>query len=137
MTCLDADIVALFKKRVHDMAGVTPGVKVFLDGERIKIKNFEEYCALYLKSVCARAGVGAVCVCVCKCACACVCVCVCMNGEVLRALPPTGRRRERARDTHASAHMHASTRARSHTHTHTPLRAGDWRIEPHGWCTYV
>ena len=72
MTCLDADIVALFKKRVHDMAGVTPGVKVFLDGERIKIKNFEEYCALYLKSVCARAGVGAVCVCVCKCACACV-----------------------------------------------------------------
>jgi DNA topoisomerase-2 len=50
MSCLDADAVGLFKKRVHDMAGVTPGVKVFLDDERIKIKNFEEYCNLYLRS---------------------------------------------------------------------------------------
>ena len=48
MTHLDADIVALMKKRVHDMAGCTPGVKVFLQGERIKIKTFEDYCNMYL-----------------------------------------------------------------------------------------
>jgi DNA topoisomerase-2 len=51
MSHLDADIVALMKKRVHDMAGCTPGVKVFLQGERIKVKNFEEYCNMYLNGI--------------------------------------------------------------------------------------
>jgi hypothetical protein len=37
---------------------VTPGVKVFLDDERIKIKNFEEYCNLYLKSVGSQSETG-------------------------------------------------------------------------------
>ena len=31
--------------------GCTPGVKVFLQEERLKVKNFEEYCKLYLASV--------------------------------------------------------------------------------------
>ena len=33
------------------LLGVTPGVKVFLDDERIKIKDFAGYCDLYLQSM--------------------------------------------------------------------------------------
>ncbi|KAJ3018452.1 DNA topoisomerase 2 [Thoreauomyces humboldtii] len=51
MTELDNDIVALLTKRVYDMAGVVKNVKVYLNDERIKIKNFKEYVKLYLDSV--------------------------------------------------------------------------------------
>jgi hypothetical protein len=40
MTTLDNDIVALMTKRVYDIAGCNPNVKVHLNGERINIKNF-------------------------------------------------------------------------------------------------
>ena len=40
MTTLDSDIVALMTKRVYDIAGCNPNVKVHLNGERINIKNF-------------------------------------------------------------------------------------------------
>eukprot|EP00960_Hanusia_phi_P033439 750458-Hanusia_phi.AAC.1 len=50
MVHLDVDTVALMKKRVYDMAGTVPGVKVFLKDQRIKIKTFEDYCKLYLSS---------------------------------------------------------------------------------------
>ncbi|EKX38687.1 hypothetical protein GUITHDRAFT_158481 [Guillardia theta CCMP2712] len=50
MVHLDVDTVALMKKRVYDMAGTIPGVKVFLKDQRIKIKTFEDYCKLYLSS---------------------------------------------------------------------------------------
>jgi DNA topoisomerase-2 len=49
MTELDADIEALFQKRAYDMAGVVPNVKVFLNGERIKVKGFKQYVDLYVK----------------------------------------------------------------------------------------
>jgi DNA topoisomerase-2 len=45
---LDDDIVALLKKRVYDLAGCVKNVKVFLNGERLKIKNFKEYALMYL-----------------------------------------------------------------------------------------
>ncbi|KAI8823024.1 DNA topoisomerase, partial [Fimicolochytrium jonesii] len=48
---LDDDIIAVLTKRVYDIAGVLPGVKVTLNKERIKIKNFKEYVKLYLDSV--------------------------------------------------------------------------------------
>ncbi|KAJ3158974.1 DNA topoisomerase 2 [Geranomyces michiganensis] len=51
MTELDDDIVALLARRVYDIAGVVANVKVFLNDERIKIKNFKEYVGLYLDSV--------------------------------------------------------------------------------------
>ncbi|KAJ1557566.1 DNA topoisomerase 2 [Nowakowskiella sp. JEL0078] len=51
LTELDDDIVALFKKRVYDIAGCIRGVKVFLNDERIKIKDFKDYVDLYLESV--------------------------------------------------------------------------------------
>ena len=51
MTELDDDIVALFEKRVFDMAGVTPKtVSVYLNGKKIKVKNFEDYIRMYLEA---------------------------------------------------------------------------------------
>ncbi|KAI8620983.1 DNA topoisomerase [Chytriomyces sp. MP71] len=44
---LDDDISALFKKRAYDLAGCIPGVKVFLNDQRIKIKSFKEYIDLF------------------------------------------------------------------------------------------
>jgi hypothetical protein len=46
---LEGDTVALMKKRVLDVAGVLGrGVKVFLNGERVPVRNFSEYVDLYL-----------------------------------------------------------------------------------------
>ena len=45
-------MVALFRKRAYDVAGTTPGLKVFLDGKRISFsaKNpFKDYCEMYTK----------------------------------------------------------------------------------------
>jgi DNA topoisomerase-2 len=48
MQKLDQDIVDLMKKRVYDIAGVLGGrVKVYLDGKRIEVASFAEYCELY------------------------------------------------------------------------------------------
>ena len=49
MDSFDDDIESLFKKRVYDLAGCIPGVKVFLNDERIKIKGFRPYIDMYLK----------------------------------------------------------------------------------------
>jgi len=46
---IDADFEALLKKRVYDMSGCVKDIKVFLNDERIKVKNFKQYCELYLK----------------------------------------------------------------------------------------
>ncbi|KAF9943264.1 DNA topoisomerase 2 [Mortierella alpina] len=48
MECIDADLEALLKKRAYDMAGCVKGVKVYLNGERIKIKSFKEYIEMYI-----------------------------------------------------------------------------------------
>ena len=46
---LDNDIVALFEKRVFDMAGITPkNVSVYLNGKKLKVKNFQDYIRMYL-----------------------------------------------------------------------------------------
>ncbi|KAG8994735.1 DNA topoisomerase 2 [Tulasnella sp. JGI-2019a] len=50
MQSMDPDTVALLKKRVYDMAGTVKGVKVVLNGERLKVKDFKTYCEMYLKS---------------------------------------------------------------------------------------
>lgn len=48
MSSLDDDIVALFKKRVYDVAGVTDkSLRVYLNDEKISIKSFPEYVSLY------------------------------------------------------------------------------------------
>src|SRR6266496_6204662 len=48
MTQFDDDIIALLKKRVYDMVACVKDVKVFLNDERLKLKNFKEYMQLYL-----------------------------------------------------------------------------------------
>lgn len=47
MTHLDDDIVSLLKKRVYDIAGISAGLKVFLNGKKLPIKSFKDYVALY------------------------------------------------------------------------------------------
>jgi DNA topoisomerase-2 len=50
MESLDADFEAVVKRRVYDMAGCVKGVKVDLNGERIKIKSFKQYVEMYVSS---------------------------------------------------------------------------------------
>ncbi|EEA06619.1 DNA gyrase/topoisomerase IV, A subunit family protein [Cryptosporidium muris RN66] len=45
----DGDILSLLYKRVYDIAG-TSGVKVYLNGSLLPIKDFKSYTLLYLKS---------------------------------------------------------------------------------------
>jgi DNA topoisomerase II len=47
MTNFDHDLVCLFTKRVYDLAGCVKNIKVFLNGERLSVKNFKQYTELY------------------------------------------------------------------------------------------
>jgi DNA topoisomerase-2 len=51
MDGMDDDFEGLVKRRIYDMAGTIRGVKVKLNGERLKIKNFEEYMSMYTKAI--------------------------------------------------------------------------------------
>lgn len=51
MDTIDDDTVGLLKKRVYDMSGTVKDVKVFLNDERLKIKNFKQYVDMYVTSV--------------------------------------------------------------------------------------
>lgn len=42
MVDIDDDTFSLLTKRVYDMAGTVKGVKVFLDGTRIKVDSFKK-----------------------------------------------------------------------------------------------
>ena len=51
MDKLDDDIIALFQKRVYDMAGITPkSVSVYLNGKKINVKDFEDYIQMFIDS---------------------------------------------------------------------------------------
>lgn len=45
------DVEALLFRRVYDMAGTVKGVKVHLNGEQLKLKDFKAYCDLFAKSI--------------------------------------------------------------------------------------
>ncbi|ESA42913.1 hypothetical protein GE21DRAFT_5916 [Neurospora crassa] len=47
---IDDDLEALLYRRVYDMAGTVSGVKVWLNGEHLKL-NFKTYCGLYAKAI--------------------------------------------------------------------------------------
>lgn len=49
MDKFDEDIISLFTKRVYDMAGILNDCSVFLNGNKIAINNFSEYCKQYLQ----------------------------------------------------------------------------------------
>jgi DNA topoisomerase-2 len=47
MIGIDDDIEALMKKRVYDLCATVKDIKVFLNDERLKIRNFRQYIDLY------------------------------------------------------------------------------------------
>ncbi|XP_018314763.1 DNA topoisomerase 2 isoform X2 [Mycetomoellerius zeteki] len=49
MQSLDDDIVSLMSRRAYDVAASTKGVKVFLNGTRVPVKNFKDYVDFYIK----------------------------------------------------------------------------------------
>jgi len=49
MTELDKDTVALLSRRAYDVAASAKGVKVYLNGKRIPIKNFKDYVDCFIK----------------------------------------------------------------------------------------
>ncbi|KAI9674189.1 MAG: DNA topoisomerase 2 [Caeruleum heppii] len=51
MDGMDDDFEALVKRRVYDMAGTNKGVKVFLNGEKVKIRDFKQYMEMYVKAI--------------------------------------------------------------------------------------
>ncbi|EFY87581.1 DNA topoisomerase 2 [Metarhizium acridum CQMa 102] len=51
---IDDDLEALLYRRVYDMAGTVHGVRVYLNGEQIKLRDFKAYCDLYAKSIAAE-----------------------------------------------------------------------------------
>ena len=52
MDKLDDDTIALFIKRVYDMAGCTPkSVTVYLNNEKLPIKNFQDYILMYTNAI--------------------------------------------------------------------------------------
>ena len=54
MTSIDDDTVSLLKKRVFDLAGTTKDVRVYLDGEKLKVKGFKQYVEMYVNSAAAE-----------------------------------------------------------------------------------
>ncbi|KOS14543.1 dna topoisomerase ii [Malassezia pachydermatis] len=57
MDSIDADTEALLMKRVYDMAGTVRGIKVYLNGERLKIRNFKQYVEMYVQAIQEISGV--------------------------------------------------------------------------------
>lgn len=60
MQGMDDDFEALVKRRVYDLAGTSRGVKVWLNGERIKVNSFKKYMEMYTKAIKAERGEEAV-----------------------------------------------------------------------------
>ncbi|KAF2739643.1 type II DNA topoisomerase [Polyplosphaeria fusca] len=56
MTGMDDDFVALVKRRTYDIAGTVRGVKVSLNGERIKTGTFAKYMEMYTKAIAREQG---------------------------------------------------------------------------------
>ncbi|KAK7059215.1 DNA topoisomerase 2 [Paramarasmius palmivorus] len=55
MDGIDDDTASLLRRRVYDLAGTVKDVKVYLNDQRLKIKNFKEYVNMYLNSANAQA----------------------------------------------------------------------------------
>jgi DNA topoisomerase-2 len=51
MDGIDDDFEALVKRRTYDMAGTLRGIKVYLNGDRIKVNSFAKYMEMYTKAI--------------------------------------------------------------------------------------
>ncbi|KAH6633212.1 DNA topoisomerase [Boeremia exigua] len=56
MDGIDEDFEALIKRRTHDMAGTLRGVKVYLNGDRVKVTSFAKYMEMYTKAISREQG---------------------------------------------------------------------------------
>ncbi|KAF2204575.1 type II DNA topoisomerase [Delitschia confertaspora ATCC 74209] len=56
MEAMDDDFEALVKRRVYDMAGTLKGIKVYLNGDRVKINGFAKYMEMYTKAIAKEQG---------------------------------------------------------------------------------
>ncbi|ORY13026.1 DNA topoisomerase [Clohesyomyces aquaticus] len=56
MTGMDDDFEALVKRRVYDMAGTLRGIKVYLNGDRLKVTSFAKYMEMYTKAISSEQG---------------------------------------------------------------------------------
>lgn len=56
MDKMDDDFESILKRRVYDMAGCSHDVKVYLNGERIKIRNFKHYVEMYANAIARESG---------------------------------------------------------------------------------
>ncbi|KAH7135608.1 DNA topoisomerase [Dendryphion nanum] len=56
MSGIDDDFVALVKRRTYDIAGTLRGIKVYLNGTRLKISRFDKYMEMYTKAISADQG---------------------------------------------------------------------------------
>ncbi|KAL2266989.1 hypothetical protein VTJ83DRAFT_4266 [Remersonia thermophila] len=52
---IDDDLEALIYRRTYDMAGTVSGVKVYLNGDQLKV-NFKSYCEMYAKAIAMERG---------------------------------------------------------------------------------
>lgn len=48
---IDDDLESLLYRRIYDLAGTVKGVKVYLNNDQIKLKDFRAYCELYAKAI--------------------------------------------------------------------------------------
>jgi DNA topoisomerase-2 len=56
MDGIDDDFEALIKRRTYDMAGTLRGIKVYLDGTRVKVASFAKYMEMYTKAISREQG---------------------------------------------------------------------------------
>lgn len=56
MDGMDDDFEGLVKRRIYDMAGTLHGIKVYLNGTRIKISKFQKYMEMYTKAIRSEQG---------------------------------------------------------------------------------
>ncbi|KAF2830698.1 type II DNA topoisomerase [Ophiobolus disseminans] len=56
MDGIDDDFEALIKRRTYDMAGTLRGIKVYLNGDRIKVATFAKYMEMYTKAISREQG---------------------------------------------------------------------------------
>ncbi|GAA5906736.1 DNA topoisomerase 2 [Sporobolomyces salmoneus] len=58
MQDFDKDTVSLLQKRVYDMAGITKGVKVFLNGKKLAVRNFKAFVEMFANGINEVASTG-------------------------------------------------------------------------------
>ncbi|KAK9351110.1 DNA topoisomerase [Lipomyces doorenjongii] len=51
MTKLDDDLIGIMMRRVYDLAGSVRNIKVYLNNERLKVRNFKQYIEMHVNAL--------------------------------------------------------------------------------------